>query len=214
MQFLDILIPPACAGCGRPRGLLCQSCRSLVREPSPARDRFLAPDAGMVIGEALILGIAAFSHEGPMRRAIASLKYSGVSRMAPILAGLAERRARDLLPIAGPAALVPVPVHVHRLRERGYNQSTLLAREIGRRAGLPVVEVLVRTRPTTRQHRLSRADRLNNLRGVFAASGHPPRTAILVDDIITTTATLEACAAVLMDTGCEAVYGFAIAREV
>jgi ComF family protein len=214
MALLDLILPPACAGCGRPGGLFCAACRATLREPSPSEDRFLAPDAGIVVGEVLELGLAAFAYEGPMRRALAALKYTGVARLAPILAAAAAPRLASLLAVSGPATLVPIPVHRDRRRERGYNQAALLARELGRLVRVPAVEHLRRIRPTTKQHRLNRAARLHNLRGAFAATGTPPPVVILVDDIITTTATLEACASVLRDAGCESVYGLAIAREV
>jgi ComF family protein len=214
MGLLDLLLPPACAGCGRPGALLCGPCRSRLRSPSSGGDRFLAPDPGVVVGEALLVGLAAFAYGGPMRRALAALKYGGVSRLAPILAELAQPHLAQLLAVTGPPTLVPVPVHPERLRERGYNQAALLARGLGARLGPPVVECLVRQRPTTKQHRLNRAARLRNLRHAFVIAGRIPQTAILVDDIITTTATLEACASVLREAGCSAVYGFAIAREV
>ncbi len=73
---------------------------------------------------------------------------------------------------------------------------------------------LERVRPTAKQHRLNRAARLANLRGAFAGTGRAPPVAILVDDIITTTATLEACATVLRDADSTAVYGIGVAREV
>ena len=174
----------------------------------------MAPDAGIVVGEALVLAMAAFAYDGPTRRALAALKYTGVSRLAPILTTRAAPSLRELLAITGPAALVPVPVHRDRLRERGYNQAALLAKALGRAAGRPVDELLARSRPTTKQHRLNRSARLKNLRGAFVATGRPPATVILIDDIITTTATLEACASVLQERGAEAVYGFAIAREI
>ncbi len=215
MSLLDVLLPPACAGCGRSAGLLCTPCRGRLRPPFDPVDRFIAPDAGVVVGEALLVAIAAYAYEGPMRRALAALKYTGVSRLAPILGELAAPPVRDLLlPVSGRATLVPIPVHRERLRERGYNQAALLARALGRAVCLSVAECLERTRPTTKQHRLNRVARLQNLRGAFAAVGRPPPTVILVDDIITTTSTLEACASVLSDAGCAAVYGFAIAREV
>jgi ComF family protein len=179
-------------------------------------DRFLAPDAAVVVGESLSLALAALTYAGPVRRALAALKYSGAARLAPILASAAEPALRQLLALAGPAALVPVPVHLERRRARGYNQAELLARQLARRAALPMSDSLVRARPTTKQHRLSRAARLQNLRGAFImrAGARAPQIAILVDDIITTTATLEACASVLRAAGSEAVYGFAVAREV
>jgi ComF family protein len=109
-----------------------------------------------------------------------------------------------------------VPVHLERLRARGYNQAALVAAELGRAGGLPVRDLLVRARSTTRQHRLDRAGRLRNLRGAIAmAAGTPaPKVVIVVDDIITTSATLEACAAALIEGGAESVYGYAVAREV
>ena len=179
------------------------------------RDRFVAPDAGIVVGDALLLAVAAFAYEGPMRRALAALKYSGASRLAPPLADAALPALRALLMVAGPAAvLVPVPVHAERRAARGYNQAELIGRQLSRGSALPLSPVLERTRPTTKQHRLNRAARLGNLRGAFAVALRPPPTVVLVDDIITTTATLEACASVLLDAGCAGVYGLAVAREV
>ena len=215
MPLLDLLLAPACAGCGRSGALLCPACVGRFRAPSDIRDRFVAPDAGAVVGDALLLAVAAFAYEGPMRRALAALKYSGASRLAPPLADAALPALRALLPVAGLAAvLVPVPVHAERRAARGYNQAELIGRQLSRRSALPLSPVLERTRPTTKQHRLNRAARLGNLRGAFAVALRPPPTVILVDDIITTTATLEACASVLHDAGCAAVYGLAVAREV
>ena len=215
MRLLDLLLPPACAGCGRSGTLLCSHCLSRLRPPFDVRDRFIAPDAGIVVGDALLLAVAAYSYEGPMRRALWALKYSGASRLASPLADAALPALQWLLSVAGAgAALVPVPVHADRRAARGYNQAELLGRELARRSGLPMSSVLERTRPTTKQHRLNRMARLNNLRGAFAVTSRPPPTVILVDDIITTTATLEACASVMRDAGCEADDGLAVAREV
>jgi ComF family protein len=216
MSLLDLLLPPACAGCGSGGALLCAGCVTSLRPPSRAEDRFVAPDAGVVIGDALSLGLAAFAYSGSMRRALAALKYTGAARMAPILARASLPALGALMAVSGPATLVPVPVHAERLRARGYNQAQLIAREVAHARGLTTTTALRRVKPTTKQHRLDRAARLANLRGAFALEeGAPldPRT-ILVDDIITTTATLEACASVLVEAGTEEVYGFAVAREV
>jgi ComF family protein len=151
-----------------------------------------------------------------MRRALAALKYTGASRLAPILARAAAPALGRLLGLTGPATLVPVPLHIERRRARGYNQAELLADHVARLTGMAVADSLERARPTTKQHRLNRAARLHNLRGAFAVRERAivPESVILVDDIITTTATLEACASVLREAGCRAVYGFALAREV
>jgi ComF family protein len=212
--LLDLLLPPACAGCGAAGALLCGACRGSLRPPADHEDRFVAPDASVIVGEVLLVAMAAFAYEGPMRRALAALKYSGASRLAPILADLAIPTLDRLLDVAGGATLVPIPVHRERLVDRGYNQAALLADAMARRRRLRVAPLLQRVRPTTKQHRLNRVARLANLRGAFAARSAAPPVVILVDDIITTTATLEACAVVLRDAGSDAVYGIGVAREV
>jgi ComF family protein len=211
---MDLLLPPACAGCGRLGALLCRFCQRRLRQPSDERDRFVTHDSGVIIGDALAASLAAFAYEGPMRRALAALKYTGSSRLAPVLSELALPTFDRLLAISGPTALVPIPVHRDRLVDRGYNQAALIADAFARPRRLRVMPLLERVRPTTKQHRLNRVARLANLRGAFAATGRAPPVVILVDDIITTTATLEACAAVLRDAGCSAVYGIGVAREV
>lgn len=216
MAVLDLLLPPACGGCARLGQLLCGDCRARLRPPTADADRFQTADAGAVVGDTLELAVAAFAYEGVLRRALQRLKYLGVARMARPLAEAAAPALRTLLDISGPATLVPVPVHVIRQRERGYNQAELLARELSRLVGSPTANVLVRPHATTKQHRLDRAGRLRNLRGAFAIrrNARPPPVVVVIDDILTTSATLEACASVLREAGALHVYGFAIAREV
>jgi ComF family protein len=216
LAALDLLLPPACAACGRLGEPLCGTCRRALEPAGRTEDAFVTPDPGAVIGEALTLAIAAFAYEGTLRRALGRLKYAGAARVAVPLAGAALPALSRLLAVSGPAPLVPVPLHRLRERERGYNQAALLACELGRLSGLPVARLLVRARTTTRQHHLDRAERLANLRDAFAAENVIPMPAvvIVVDDILTTSATLEACAGILRAVGVAAVYGFAIAREV
>lgn len=216
MSLLDLLLPPACLGCRGRGSLLCPRCMASMRPPSPATDRFVAPDAGIVFGAHLALGVGAFAYDGPVRRALAQLKYEGAGRVAPLLARAGLSAFRALLNVSGPAVVTPVPVHLERLRSRGYNQAELIARDLGRASGMPVRDLLVRARSTTRQHRLDRAGRLRNLRGAITVrdGSTVPRTVVVVDDIITTSATLEACAAALVEAGAETVYAYAVAREV
>lgn len=217
-----MLLPPACAGCGRYGSVICSGCRAGLRPPLAAGDQFLAADSGVVVGDALILAVSAFAHRDATQRILRRLKYGGGRRLAAPLAELALPALRRLLAVSGPAALVPVPLHRARLRDRGYNQAALLAAELGRQARLPVWPALVRRHATERQHGLDRTARLRNLRDAMEIGpGTPPGGAkgrhgpvVLVDDILTTGATLEACAAVLRAAGVESVYGFAIAREV
>ena len=216
MGLLDLLMPAACAGCGRYGATLCKACVAGLRAPAADSDRFLAPDPGVAIGDALELAVAAFAYEGALRKALAGLKYGSAARVAGPLAERATPRFRELAAVAGAGVLVSVPIHPQRLRERGYNQAALLAVRLSRAGGLPTADLLVRRRATTRQHRLDRAARLRNLRDAFAVKpdARAPPVVILVDDILTTSATLESCAAALRDAGAAHVFGFAIAREV
>jgi len=216
MALIDVLLPPSCAGCGRFGSLLCDACRASFRSASPAAVTFVQADPSIVVGEALTLAVSAFRYEAAVRNALQRLKYGASARLARPLAIAALPAFRSLLEVSGPLPIVPVPVHPERRRERGYNQAALLASWLGRSAGLPVIEALVRGRATTKQHRLDRAGRLRNLRGAFrlAEGARPAPSVIVVDDILTTSATLEACAGVLRDAGCRAVYGFSVAREV
>lgn len=216
MGLIDLLLPGACAGCGRYGAVLCAGCVASMRAPGAEADRFAATDPGVVVGDAMELAMAAFAHEGAMRRALQRLKYGGAGRLAAPLALAAAPTLGRLLAMTGQAALVPVPVHAARRRQRGYNQAELLSAELGRLVGLPVADLLVRHRPTTRQHGLGRAARLHNLRGALGVrqDARVPPIAIVVDDILTTAATLEACAETLRRHGADRVFGFAVAREV
>jgi ComF family protein len=216
MRLLELVLPPACAGCGRYGSVLCRSCLASLRHPGNAHDRFLAPDASIAIGDALELAVAAFAHEGPLRRALAALKYGSAAKVAMPLGERAASRLTMLTDLAAGASLIPVPVHAERLRQRGYNQAALLAAALAKHQRLPVADILVRRRATAQQHRLDRAARLRNLRAAFVVrpGTRPPSVVILVDDILTTSATLEACAAVLRAAGSTRVLGFAVAREV
>lgn len=216
MPLLDLFVPPACSGCGRYGAALCGRCRAGFRPAAAARDRFVAADPATVIGDELEVAVAAFAYNGTLRRALAQLKYGGAARLAVPLADAAAPLLAPFVAQHATASLVPIPVHRDRQRQRGYNQAALLAKRLGPELGRPVADVLTRSRPTGQQHRLNRAERLRNLRGAFVVrqGARAPPEAILVDDILTTSATLEACAAVLRAAGCRRVVGVAIAREL
>jgi ComF family protein len=218
-SLLELVVPAACAACGSIGSVVCGDCVGTFAPAGDPRDRFVAADRGIVIGQDLQLAIAAFAYEGAMRRSLQRLKYGGMARVADPLASAAAPAFERLSAIVGDPLLVPVPLHPTRLRQRGYNQARLLADALGAATGLPVEERLIRSRETTRMHGLDRAARLRNLMEAFAAtaSASPQdtnRTFVIVDDILTTSATLEACASVLARAGCGQVAGFAIAREI
>ena len=151
-----------------------------------------------------------------MRQAIYQLKYGYIRALAVPLGGLLyDFMAAN--PIEG-EVLVPVPVHVKRLKERGYNQSALLARELGKLTGLPSVEdSLLRVRHTPPQARASGgAERFRNVDGAFECLGEKlrHRRIVLVDDVSTSGATLDACAQAVKAAGAASVWGLTLAREI
>jgi ComF family protein len=213
--ILDLLLPPACPGCGQEGDLICPGCM-------PAFRRRLSEPPGAPIGLLVELPTGLLQLEwcasftGPVRAALHVLKYDGERRLArPLGQLLAERWKR-----AGVSGelLVPVPIHAARLRERGFNQAALLAREAGRALRLPVVDVLVRGQETGAQHALGRGARAANVGRAFTVAPRSERTlagrwVILVDDVTTTGATLAECAHALLSAGVSAVSGLTVARE-
>jgi ComF family protein len=155
---------------------------------------------------------AAGVYDGTLRAAIHALKYDGRRSLARPLAALMLTHAGDVL--TGADAVVPVPLHPSRHRSRGFNQATDLARPLGP----PLVHALRRRRATTPQADLPAALRHANVREAFAATRALRRwrgaTLVLVDDVSTTGATLDACASVLLEAGAGEVRAITAARAV
>ena len=215
-SLLDVAFPPCCAGCSTEGEALCPRCRGAlnVRLHLPAGVPIGLP-AAMPIPLAQLEWCAPFS--GPVRLALHSLKYAGEQRLAgPLAAAMASRwRAAG----AGGEVLVPVPVHADRARRRGYDQAVLLASEASRLLQLPSIRALERRRNTQPQFDLGRTARRTNVAGAFAIGGPTQacrvrgRWVVLIDDVVTTGATLVACAEALYDAGALAVSAVTVARE-
>lgn len=224
MSWLDAVFPPRCAGCGAllPEAApLCPDCRAtLVDPPEPACAICAEPlDAPGRCGRCqaepppFAKVQVAFGFAGAMAEAIPRFKYQDRPFLAAPLADLALPRLRSAL--EGCDAVAPIPLHDARLRERGFDQALLLARELGRRAGKPVEEALLtRTRPTLHQVGSNRVERAENLRGAFAARPSTLKRVALVDDVVTTTATARDAARALRDAGVGEVVIVALARAL
>ena len=151
-----------------------------------------------------------------MRQAIHQLKYQNIRALVVPLAKLLQDYLRTNAVLAD--ILVPVPMHQKRLRERGYNQSGLLARELGKLTNLPVVDdCLIRQRHTPPQARTSTVDeRRSNIADAFVCRDQRLRDkqVLLIDDVATSGNTLDACAAALKASGATSVWGLVMAREI
>ena len=221
---LDLLFPQYCVGCGQEGSFLCHACRqSLPRITPPLCPRCGRPQPGGILcpgcvdWKAEIDGIRSpFRFDGVMRQAIHQLKYRHLRALTTTLAGL----LRDYFTTSPiPAeALVPVPLHRKRLRERGYNQSGLLARELGKLISLPVIDdCLIRRRHTPPQARTSNVnERHHNIADAFTCRDRrlQDKPVLLIDDVATSGATLDACAAALKAAGATSVWGLVMAREI
>lgn len=222
--LLDLLLPVACVACrrlldaGEP-GVVCGRCWARLQLlPAPHCERCGHPTRGQSCRwcEQLPPYVRAvrsvcWAHGGAGRDVVHALKYGGWPRAAE---GMAERMARLAWPVdvvAERAALVPVPLGAARRRARGYNQSERLARALAARWLLPVwADLLVRGRETSSQTRLTPDQRRRNVSGAFrvahdAGGRLDGAHVVLVDDVITTAATLNACAAALFAAGARIV---------
>ncbi len=219
---LDFLFPKWCVGCGAEGDFICHSCRRSLSPILPP----LCPKCGRpqpsgvlcpacVNWRAQIDGIRSpFKFEGVMRQAIHDLKYRNIRALAAPLASLLhEYLAANPMPAD---VVVPVPLHPRRLRERGYSQSGLLAARLGRLAGLLVIDNC-RIRHSPPQARTSSVDeRRTNVIDAFACNDRrlAGRQLLLIDDVSTSGATLDACAAAARAGGAASVWGLTLAREV
>jgi len=195
------LTPPLCRRCGDPLPAW-RASDALAQECPRCRRKRPAIDRARAIGE----------YDGALRAAIHALKYEGRRSLARPLGRLMQQRCADIL--AGAACAIPVPLHASRRRHRGFNQAADLARHVG----LPVCAALVRRRATATQTGLAAAQRHRNVRDAFGPTraGRALRSAIvvLIDDVSTTGATLDACARVLKEAGVAEVRALTAAKAV
>jgi ComF family protein len=217
--LFDQLLPRHCVLCGqRPdAGFLCVPCLSELPWSGPACPRCgIETPAGQCCGRCLRrppafdATVAAFRYGPPLDRLIQGLKYAGDLSVARALGSAMAQVGRTL----DFDVIVPVPLHRARLAERGYNQSLELARPLGRAAGRPLwIEALERVRQTPAQAGLSLRERRRNLRGAFAARRRFDGLRVLVvDDVMTSGATLDALARCLRQAGATAVTNLVCAR--
>lgn len=223
--FLELIYPPACVACDEVlpgAGFFCEACAELVLDvPAPRCRRCAEPGAFPKSTcprcesrpPPFATAFAPVEHDGSVAKAIHRFKYEQRPDLARPLASLLARSAKTFLE-ANPAALVPVPLHHERFRERGYDQATLLAVELGAVLRRPVRDGwLERTRATQRQVGLTEDARDANMQGAFSCApsvrGHD---VVLIDDVYTTGSTASEATRTLLAAGAGRVVVLTLAR--
>ena len=214
---VDVVYPKRCATCRLRGAWVCDDCLASSPPFSPP----WCPRCGASVPDrtcscaALPASVARLRSWGPydgwLGDAIRRFKYDGEwARKQHLGASLARLVATE---VPQQALLVPVPIHRARLRERGYNQAALLATTASAQTGLPCADALTRTRDTPHQVGLGQTGRLANVRDAFAVgSDVSGQLVVLVDDVVTTGATLGACADALLAAGAADVWAVTLAR--
>lgn len=224
-SLVHFVFPPRCVGCDSEieEGLVCSGCYAQLMSGRLA----VCPGCGRPLhghGErcgrcgvpfAPVRVRALGRYDPPYSKLVQALKYEGRRRLAPLMGGALARLVESDPDLARADCLCPVPLHPVRLRERGYNQSELLAREVAAAVGVPMLDCLVRRRNTRTQTELAddRA-RQRNMRGAFAARPGfdlNGRVLVLLDDVTTSGATLDAAARQLLKAGASSVLGLVVA---
>ena len=196
-MLLDFLMPAVCAGCGVTGGVLCCRCT-----------------AEIATGDAIVIGargdvppvLALGCYEGALRAAVLALKFRGALGVGATFGRWISQR------IFWPfEVVIPVPLHVQRLRERGYNQAALIARAVATMSRARYVgDALGRHQPTVPQSSLGVSERCANVKGAFEAGQKigviAGRRILIVDDVVTTGATVAECASIVRAAGARCVY--------
>jgi len=225
-SIYNLIYPPRCVSCQAALTYFCVNCKAnLVYITLSACDRCGYPNANTnspchqcqtnPLNYLDAIRSAAFFDDGPLKIAIHKFKYQNYQALgkefAPLLANCytINHLKTDVI--------VPVPLHKSRYKERGYNQSTLLAKGLSKLIGQPIdSKTLVRHRVTKTQMTLKAKERKNNVTKAFACQSKAleDKSILLIDDVCTTGATLDACAQALKQMNTRAVYGLTLARAV
>ncbi len=222
-EILDWLYPPACGGCSQFGARWCLECSRKTLDVAPpicpiCGNSNLNEEPCLRCQESRPFYTSLRSHTiftGPIREAIHQLKYKnnlgmGESLSRPMISSLKKLNwSLDLI--------TPVPLGLVRLKERGYNQATLLARPIALCLRVPIsTHALMRSRETQSQVGLTAIERQQNMTDAFRASDKlvTGKSVLVVDDVATSGATLNECAKALLGAGASQVYGFSLARAI
>jgi ComF family protein len=221
LRFLRAALPQRCILCVAPSGdaLLCTGCaQSMPRIAAACPRCALASPGGATCGACLAkppfyaTAIAAWAYAFPADRLLQAFKYGGRLALADTFAHALAQRAGAAAP---PDALIALPLSVQRQRVRGFNQAHEIARRVSARTGIPLLHALRRAKDSPPQAGMSLAQRKRNVRGAFEATRPLAGLAVaLVDDVMTTGATLAEAARAACDAGARRVDAWVVARTL
>jgi competence protein ComFC len=212
-NFINLFYPLHCLGCNKQLDALneyrlCNQCIASIKPNAMPPFELDTPS---------VMAYSACLYEGTLKELIHSFKYKSKIALVDIFAELMIGHIKDNPEIINVNLVTTVPLHKTRLREREFNQSLIIADNIAKEFDLPVKNILEKTKKTGYQNELPRSERLTNLKNAFAictATDIKGRDILLIDDVITTGATLNECADVLFSGGAKNVTCFTLARGI
>ncbi|MBI4067347.1 ComF family protein [Candidatus Gottesmanbacteria bacterium] len=221
MHLLDLIFPPRCVSCNHLGTYFCQNCR---RKIEFLEHQICPVCAKLAIGSAThprcqtrwgLDGMYALAHyRGPIKDAIFFLKYKFVTDLTDQLINILLNNLPEIIPQFD--YLIPIPLHPRKEKERGFNQSFLIAKLLEKKLNIPLnINILYRIRYTQPQAKLKKKERLTNLDGAFSVGKNiniAGKVIALVDDVSTTRATLFESAKVLKSHGAHQVWGLVLAH--
>jgi len=196
--ILDILFPRICVNCGKEGKYICDKCELFISEAEPM----------IYTGECLDGLISVWDYEGLIKELIHMIKYQGVTDIIKELMSLIDIKVYYQY-------ITYVPMYLKREKRRGFNQAELIAKELAKKVEVRPLPLLKKIKDTEDQVRLSKEERLENVKAVFAPLSGATASqgnVLLVDDVFTTGATMKECCKVLKKVGVQKVWGFTIAR--
>jgi len=209
---MDLIFPPRCVFCSKvvPSGSqVCEKCDAEILRIDAVKCIYISN-----MGEAILCAVP-YLYQDKVRQSIIRFKFYGQKQFAAFYAEkMAEHILKSYLPLRFDA-VTSVPISAERRKLRGYNQSELIARAAAKQLNLPYYEYLVKTADNKEQHKLNKKERNKNVKGVYKAIDGRDiagKNILLIDDIVTTGATLRECASVLLQSGAQKVDCAAIAE--
>ena len=202
---IDLVFPPQCTGCGRVDTQWCASCQAELDLIAIRHD---------VSDYSEFRGLSSTGiHNGRLADAVRSLKYDNVESLAEALGKRITQALRQLDWAFD--VIVPVPLHLERLKFRRYNQAELIANVVSTKLEIPCLpSAVIRWRDTASQVGLNQQERQRNVEGAFEANSEivNGKAILLIDDVLTTGSTLRACASSMLANGASHVYGITVSR--